>query len=39
MPTVLGALPHGTAYKWQNSAVYISHDGGATWQLFLYFPN
>jgi hypothetical protein len=26
------------AYRWENSAVYISADGGRTWRLFMYFP-
>lgn len=26
------------AYKWENHAVYVSEDGGCTWQLFMYFP-
>jgi hypothetical protein len=25
-------------YRWQNSAVYVSADGGRTWQLLMYFP-
>jgi hypothetical protein len=26
------------AYKWENHAVYVSADGGQTWQLWMYFP-
>ncbi len=26
------------AYKWENSAVYVSADGGATWKLLMHFP-
>jgi len=25
-------------HYWHNSAVYVSADGGRTWQLFMYFP-
>ena len=35
---ISGTLPKGTCYRWENHAVYISHDGGVTWQLFMYFP-
>ncbi len=32
-------IPPGWAYKWENNAVYVSQDDGATWVLFMYFPS
>lgn len=31
-------IPKGWAYKWENHAVYVSKDDGATWTLAMYFP-
>ena len=25
-------------YRYADAAVYVSADGGATWRLFMYFP-
>ena len=36
-PTPQRHMPNW-AYKWENSTVYVSADGGLTWKLFMYFP-